>query len=249
MRKELVYLAISTMLFTPLEAIAQDDQIGIAATITKFPPVTVACISFDMPVNAETAKKAVDEKRKEWVAAAYKGGLKKYGYPFVDAKIEPPAEDNDAELGDKMISGRMCGVVEMSITAVAEMSVYKWAEREGTAGYCLGMDVEICLRSAFKDSGFTESKPWPRLPVYARWDDSSTNPVDVDGVVFALSRPILDMPKNLPESNETFERNSGGLQPIEPCPPKGCDGVTAADEVNTSRVGWFIEAFPPPPAP
>lgn len=249
MKKKLICLAISTMFLAPFVAIAQQDHSGIATTKTEFPPVTVACTPFDVPVDAVAAKKAVDEKRKEWVVAAYNGKLKKYGYPFVDAKIEPPPEDGDTVLNDKTISGRMCGVVQKSVTAVPGMTVHKWAKREGTAGYCIGKDVEVCLRLAFKDSGFTERKPWPRLPVYARWDDTSTNPIDVDGVISALSKPTLDVPEELPDSNETFEKNSGGLQPIDPCPPEGCDGEAPADQVDTFRIGWFIEALPPPPPP
>ena len=231
----------------PLETIALTEMSGIDATKTEFPAVTVACIPLDLPINVEAAKKAVDEKRKEWVVFAYIGKLKSYGYPFVDAKIEPPIVDDNGMLSDKTISGLMCGVIEDNVTAVPGMSVHKWAKREGTAGYCVGKDVEVCLRLAFKDSGYTESKPWSRLPIYARWDDTSTNPIDVGDIIYALYRPILKVPEDLPNSNETFERNSGGLQLIDPCHLEGCVGEAPANEINTSRVGWFIEALPLPP--
>lgn len=239
--------AVSAILVMSSPSLA-DDPRGISSTVAVFPAVTVACMPFEIPEDSKVAKKAIDAKRLEWLSVALNAGLKKSGYPFVDAKIEPPPEDSVAT--DKTIDGSICAVVEKTVGAVTGMTVHKWAKRAGTAGYCIGTNVEVCLRQAFKESGFTDKQPWPRLPVYARWQDDSTNPIDVVGVIAALSTPSIKVP-NKPEGGQpTYEKDSVGLKPVVPCQGDGdplCSTGGKPVEIDSARVGWFIEALPPPP--
>lgn len=228
-----------------------DDPQEIVSTKTTFPPVKLACIPFLLPIDAAEAKSMIEQKQKEWFATARAAKLSKSGYPFVDAKIDPPPKDPASDTAVP-IAARTCAVVEESVSTVAGMEVESSPEVDGFAGFCIASKVEDCLMKSFTESGFMEKRPWPRLPIYARWPDDVQDPTDVGQVTVFLSTATRDIPPDMTGQGETYERNTNGLTPVVPCDTGGCPQQTLLPPEESKQIAWFIptpEPSPPPKPP
>jgi hypothetical protein len=227
-------------------ALAGDPQ-GIESINATFPAVKLACLPFKLPVDTGEAKATIEKEQIKWYATARTGGLRKSGYPFVDAKISPLPKETAASAVP--IDARMCAVVEMSVTSVPNMDIDNVAKVNGFAGYCIVPKVEACLVKAFKDSGFTQENPWPRLPIYARWPNEDPDPTDVAKVIAFLSTATKEIPPEMPGQGDTYERSTNGLQSLVPCAASGCPQQTVSPPEESKRIGWFIPAPAHQPLP
>lgn len=229
-------------------ALAEDSH-NITSIKVTFPAVKLACISFQLPTDAANAEATIEKALREWYAAARAGKLPKSGYPYIDATIARPTKDSNTT-SSAPIDARMCAVIEEAITSIPSMDIVNGSEVDGFVGFCTAPNVKDCLDRAFKDSGFTQEKPWPRLPIYARWPDEEPDPSDSANIIKFLSTPAKEIPPEMSGQGNTYERNTNGLQKLVPCDASGCPQQTTANKPEESkRIGWFIPALPPPPSP
>ncbi len=223
--------------------VAEDPQ-GIASVKATFPAVKLACVPFQLPLDIAEAKEAIEKEQKKWYATARVGKLSKSGYPFLDAIINPPPKDDVSTIAGP-IDARTCAVIEKSVTSVPNMEIDNLPKVDGFAGFCIAQKVEACLNTAFKDSGFTQEKPWPRLPIYARWPDDESDPTDVAKVIAFLSTATKEIPPEMLGQGDMYERSTNGLRPLVPCDKSGCPKPTVNPPVESKRIVWFIPAPPP----
>lgn len=201
-----------------------------------FPPVTYACVDLSIPDDDKSAEGAIDEARVRWYETARRAGLKQASSVFIHAAV-PPA---DAANKPNVLPAEACGIVSQGAT-IQGMKMHRLLARKGLAGFCDKiLDVQECLASAAKAGGFTEAKPWPWLPMYARWPEDRPIPVAGTDVIQYLRTAVLAIPYAPPGSGVPRERSTNGPKPLVEC--KDCvepDGPKEAG-VTGKGIGWFI---------
>lgn len=229
-------------------ASAQDAG-GLKAAPADFPAVTYACLGFQLPADEAAAKAAVEAAQAAWVAAAVSGGLARSTPLFVDAELSKPT---NAAAPPATAPARVCAIVPAG-SVVPSLEVSAVPARTGMAGFCVGVKVDACLEQAAAEAGYTAAKPWPRLPVFARWPAGQAAPADLAAVTVALTTNMIDAASAGAGTGSTVERNTGGLAPLAPCPPGGCPAPPKSEDVPAAGagVGWFLPLAvkPPPPGP
>lgn len=200
-----------------------------------FPAVTYACISLVIPDDDKAAEGAIDEARVRWYQTARSAGLKQAGSVFIHAKVPVGDSANNAAL-----PAEACGIVSQG-SIVQGMEIRKLPSRQGMAGFCEKvLDVQECLASASKRAGFTEAKPWPWLPMYARWPLDQSIPATEADVIRHLRTSVSTIPYAPPGSGVPRERSTNGPKPLVEC--KDCGVAEGAKETDAigSGIGWFI---------
>lgn len=209
-----------------------------AAPVPKeftFPAVTYACISLLIPEDDKAAERAIDEARVRWYQTARGAGLKQASSVFIHAKVPVGDAANNAAL-----PAEACGIVSQ-VSMVQGMEIRKLPSRQGIAGFCdKVLDVQECLASASKKGGFTEEKPWPWLPMYARWPLDQPNPATEGDVIRHLRTSVSTIPYAPPGSGVPRERSTNGPKPLVEC--KECDVAEGPKETDAKGrgIGWFI---------
>lgn len=221
----------------PLVAAAQTPG-AISSAPADFPTVTYACLAFDLPIDPAAAKAAIDTANANWVAAAVSGGLSKSSSLFLDAEIvKPVGPANSAP----PIPVKACAIVpEGSIVPGLQVAVVP--ARTGVAGFCAQLEVDLCLAQAAAEAGYTAARPWPRLPIYARWPAGQAAPTNAGNVTATLATTMAPASSAAAGMAPTVEQNSGGLVPLIPCPDSGCPKPPRFDDVPAAGVGvaWFL---------
>lgn len=229
-------LAASLAMHLGSQATAQDSPEPRLPAAVQMPAVTYLCVPLAGSSSEAEASAAVEEARRRWSEAAEAGGLVEASPLFPHARIE-------LQNGDPVPVGlRLCAIVAGESQA-AGMIRMTFPARRGIAGFCPSSDVDACLELAATQGGYTSSRPWPYLPVYALWR-ASTPPADADAVASYLianrvSAPVL---ANSPAS--PFEVGDSALRPLAPCEGADCTISAPPVEISTpaNGVAWFIPA-------
>lgn len=229
-----------------LAAARADSELFSAAA--QFPQVKLACIAFQLPADAGQAARQVDLEQKKWYQAARAAKLTRSGSPFVSAVIAPP-RPGDALADGKPIDAAMCGVIDQAVASVPGMTVERMAAAQGFAGTCVGRKVDACLQKASADAGYSDARPWPRLPIYAPLPDVGPPPADAAAVVAYLAAAQKEIPPEMTGEGRLSERSTNGLKPLIPCAAQGCPRQTAVVLEQSDRIAWFIHALPPAAQP
>ncbi|NHZ94214.1 hypothetical protein [Massilia sp. CCM 8734] len=219
----------------------------LAAAKGTFPQVKLACLPFLLPPDASDAARVVDLAQEKWYRTARAGKLERVGALFVSAPISPPGPGAAAPDGAPL-NAAMCGVIDQAVMSAPGLTVQVLDAADGFAGTCINRKVDACLQKAFTDSGFSDAKPWPRLPIYARLPDAAPVPSDVAGVLVHLSAASRSIAPDMRGEGSTFERSTDGLKPLVPCAPEGCPRQTASPLEQPQGIAWFIQALPQPPS-
>ena len=201
-----------------------------------FPAVTYACIALLIPDEDKAAERAIEAARVRWYETARQAGLKQASGVFIHAKV-PVANSADNVTA---LPAEVCGIVSQGST-VQGMAMRKLPPRQGLAGFCdKVLDVQECLASASNKGGFTEAKPWPWLPMYARWPLDQPVPVAEADIIQYLRTAVFTIPYALPGSGIPHERSTNGLKPLVEC--KDCIDAEGAKETDAkgTGIGWFI---------
>lgn len=200
-----------------------------------FPAVTYACISLAIPIEDDEAKDVIENARARWFDVARAVGLKRAGNVFIHARLSAAGTPSSSAL-----PAEACGIVDEG-TPLQGMQIHQIPKRSGFAGFCNGkLEVPACLAEAASQAGFTDTIPWPWLPMYARWSESEPAPaVDADIVRYLMTASI-NIPASVPGQGKAFEQSTGGLVPLVPCNNCSAAGV-ALRVVPTGRgIAWFI---------
>lgn len=209
-----------------------------------FPAVTYACVEFSIPDGDEAANRAIDEARVRWYDTARGAGLKQASSVFIHAKVQ------GADMGyASSLPAEACGIVAPG-SIIPGMKIHALPARLGLAGFCDKLlDVQQCLASAWSIGGFTETKPWPWLPMYARWPVDKPAPASELDIIRHLRTAVFTIPYAPPGSGVPRERSDGPKRLVEckaECPdPAGPQEADAAGK----GIGWFIPLRPRPNTP
>lgn len=221
---------------------AQNTLTSVFPDVT-LPAATYACIALPIPSDGAAAARAIDEAGMRWLELARTGKITQASATFLHARIptEAPAKP------DAPFDAQLCAMVAKG-TAAPSMTIVDLPARRGVAGFCpKQQQVEPCLAAAEAAAGYGPDKPWPWLPVYARWPTTAAAPMVAAEVLAQLSAmPIAIRTLAPAEQGRRFEV-SAGLQPLVPC-EANCS-ATAAQPATVAAtgpgVGWFIQAAPP----
>lgn len=222
---------------------ATGTPIGIGAMAVTMPPVRYACISFSLPEDEEAAKTTIDAARQKWLDAARTAGLKESSNIFFHAAV-PQAATTTA------IPAQACAIVD-SQANLSGMTMLDLPARAGVAGFCeKQLDVQDCLVSVAKQLDFTDAKPWPWLPIYARWAQDAQAPKTAQDVVSYLTTNKLELRTATSGGGATVEQSSQGLKPLIPC--TDCPAAQQRETLTPAGagVGWFLQnVVLPSPSP
>lgn len=208
--------------------------------VATFPASTLACVQFSLPSDPVEAARAVDRARVAWFKAAFADRIGRSGPLFVDAAIIIATSGQASTLP---IDARLCAVVP-SDTSAGSLVLETRPIRTGSAGYCSNPDIGTCLGSAAAKSGYSGTKPWPYLPIYARWSANVDAPTSAGGVTAYLSSFRTLAIGSVAGSASAVEVSTNGLKPLVPCEAAGCPKAPEAQVVAAAGngIGWFLPA-------
>lgn len=201
-----------------------------------FPAVTYACIALSIPADDKAAEGAIESARVRWYETARQAGLKQASSVFIHAKVPVAGAPDNASA----LPAEVCGIVRQGST-VQGMAMRNLPPRQGLTGFCdKVLDVQECLSSASDKGGFTEAKPWPWLPMYARWPLDQPSPIAERDIIRYLRTAVFTIPYAPPGSGVPHERSTNGLKPLVEC--KDCLDAESAKETDAKGkgIGWFI---------
>ncbi len=199
-----------------------------------FPAVTYACIAVSIPDDEKAAEAAINAARLRWYEIARRSKLERSSSIFIHGKV-PQGEIN----GGSPVSVDACGIV-VAGTTIEGMTVRNIPARKGLAGFCSNqLDVQACLARALKDTGFTDAKPWPWLPMYARWPVSQPAPAAETDVLQYLHTANFPIPYAPSGKGATYEHHEGPKQ-IVACNQCTNPSPLVNAEATGKGIGWFI---------
>lgn len=236
----LAMLACTAIAQTPT-APASGPSTGIAAKAVTMPPVRYACIPFSLPEDEDAAKAVIDAARQKWLDATRAAGIKESSNIFFHAAMPQAAAPTATS-----IPTQACAIVDSQANP-SGMTVLDVPARSGVAGFCeKQLDVQNCLANVAKQLGFTDAKPWPWLPMYARWEQEAQAPQSANDVVTYLATKKIELKAATSGSGATVEQSSQGLKPLVPC--TGCPATPQVDTLTPAGagVGWFLQGVVPP---
>lgn len=227
----------------PQPAAAASNALTSVFTDVTLPAATYACIALPIPSDGAAAARAIDAAGTRWLDLAKADKITQASATFLHARI--PTEAPAAP--DAPFDAQLCAVVAKG-TSAPSMTIVDLPARRGVAGFCpKQQQVEPCLAAAETAAGYGPDKPWPWLPVYARWPTTTPAPTAAAEVLAQLvAMPIAIRTLAPAEQGRRFEV-SAGLQPLVPC-EANCSAPAAQPAtvaVTGPGVGWFIPAAEP----
>jgi len=225
-------------------AAAAQDGGELKPSPAQFPAVTYACQVFALPADDAAAEAAVDAARTAWLAAAEAAKLEKASPLFIDGDVTAKAPGQTVP---PPLPVRLCAIVPSGST-VAGLQVEAQPARAGVAGFCTGLEVKTCLAKAAKDAGYSDAKPWPKLPVFGRWPLIKPMPTAAADIVAHLSTYMIDANQVAAGEGATVEYSTG-VVPLVRCDANSCPKPPTPQVVDPAGIGvaWFLPVPPPPP--
>lgn len=218
---------------------AQNALTSVFADVT-LPAATYACIALPIPSDGSAAARAIDEAGTRWLDLARADKIPQASATFLHARIPTEVAANP----DAPFDAQLCAVVARG-TSAPSMTIVNLPARRGTAGFCPNQpQVEPCLAAAAAAAGYGPDKPWPWLPVYARWPATEPAPASAAEVLAQLVAMPISMRSLAPADKLRRFELSAGLQPLLPCEANCSTPAAQSATVASSGpgVGWFIPA-------
>lgn len=219
----------------------------IAPAPAKLPAMQVGCRAIQIPVDQNDEESAVQSadtenvasseavfevERKAWMDGLAGSEIKRVGPLYVIMKMPPK------DYVGKTWPGEICGRIDKR-AEIAGFTVKTRTAQIGYAGYCATNDPEICLASIYAALKFTETTPWPRLPIYALWRSQDADPAGVEDIVKYFGSTPFDVVQPTEQEGTAQEFQIDNIQ--------GCEGTEcpsfpeAIDTTNGKGIAWFIE--------